>query len=115
MPIWAADAWLYSGAELHSYFTHIVTTALGFAVLPQVPKSRGLWWQALLLLASLQIVTRLTTAPSDNVNSAWATWAPLAPLVPNHLIYWLGNAVLFAPLLAGLERLLERRTRKRLL
>jgi hypothetical protein len=115
MPIWAVDAALYSGFEVHSFLTHVAAPLVGLYALRFVPKPPGLWWQALTFLAALQLVSRLVTPPAANVNAAFATYQPLARLVPSYPVYWLGTTCAFALALALSERVLARLASSRML
>jgi hypothetical protein len=106
LPIWFLDAVLVSGLELHSFLTHVAAPAVGLATLRRLPRPAGVWWQALVLLAALQLVTRAALGPDGNVNAAFAVYAPFARLVPSYPIYWLANTAAFAVALAALERML---------
>jgi len=106
LPIWFLDAWYVSGFELHSFPTHVAAPAVGLFALRHTPRPRGLWWQALLFLAALQLATRALLGPEGNVNAAFAVYAPFARFLPSYPVYWLANTAAFALALAAVERML---------
>jgi hypothetical protein len=115
MPIWAVDAALYNGFEAHSFLTHIAAPVVGLVALRRVAKPAGIWWQALVFLAALQVVSRLVAAPATNVNAAFATYTPFARLLPSYPLFWLVNTAAFALVLFPLERALARLAPSRML
>jgi hypothetical protein len=113
VPIWAVDAALVSGFEVHSFATHFGALGLGLYAARRAPWPRGLWWQALVFLAGLQIVTRLVTPAAENVNAAFAPYGPLARLCPAYPAFWLANTATFAVALFAVERVVRRAQRVR--
>jgi hypothetical protein len=95
LPMWAIDVAI--GGEF--FWTSVLTHfgGLGAAVialrrLGALP--RRAWWHAMLVVTALIVVSRLTTAPGENVNLAFHAWGPFRqwfPAGPAHFLFLLAE------------------------
>lgn len=108
LPLWLLDGFLTSRFEVHSFFTHFVTPALGLYALRRVPRPRHLWWQAVLFGIGLQLVSRALTPPSENVNLAFTSYHSLQGALPGFATSWIIHLLGFTALMLGLQLLLTR-------
>jgi hypothetical protein len=106
--LWLLD--LASGAELlpTSPLTHVGGLVLAVIGVRSLGMPKGVWWQAALLLAALQLATRLLTPAEANVNVAFRVWSGWEEVFPSYRRYLASSyAILLAVFLV-----IERATRR---
>jgi hypothetical protein len=78
-----------------SVLTHFGGLGAGLVVLRRLGGlPRPVWWHAMLAVALLIGISRLATAPAENVNLAFRAWGPFAqwfPEGPAHLFFLLAE------------------------
>ena len=107
-PYWIFD--VSSGGEFipTSLLTHIGGLGLGLHALRQQGLPRGAWWQALLAMIPLQLLSRLLTPRAANVNLAWDIYPGVAKLFPSYPLYWASNMLIAGLVYFLVYRLLQR-------
>ena len=107
-PYWILD--VSSGGEFipTSVLTHIGGLGLGLHALRQQGIPRGAWWQALLAMIPLQLLSRLLTPRAANVNLAWDVYPGVAKLFPGYPLYWASNMLIAGLVYFLVYRLLQR-------
>jgi hypothetical protein len=91
LPMWAIDVAIGGEFFWTSVLTHFGGLGAGVIALRRLGglPSRA-WWCAMLVVALLIAVSRLTTAPWENVNLAYHTWGPFQqwfPAGPSHFLF----------------------------
>jgi hypothetical protein len=86
-PVWLLD--VLSGGEIipTSFLTHLIGPVLAVAAVRVLGWKPWTWLLATFASALLLVVTRLLTAPRDNVNLAFAVWPGWERWFPNHATY----------------------------
>lgn len=107
-PFWVLD--LSVGGEFipSSLGTHLGGLLGSAHGLWRLGMPRGAWWKALLGLAGLHVLSRLTTPPAANVNLSSAVWPGWERWFPTHGVYIAILAGLSAATFAALGAVLER-------
>ena len=85
LPLWLLD--LVLGRDLHfsTLLPHIGGLILGYIGIRRLGLPDSTWWTALVAMAGLVVVCRLTTSPSENVNLAFGPYEGTRHIVPSHL------------------------------
>ncbi len=107
LPLWLLD--LVLGRDLHfsTLLPHIGGLILGYAGIRRLGLPDSTWWVALLAMAGLVVVCRLTTSPSENVNLAFGPYEGTRHIVASHLGQLAITLAGFTLAFAILQRLLK--------
>jgi hypothetical protein len=109
-PLWILDALAGSEVIATSLLTHFGGLAISTLAVGKLGMPRGTWYRAMAASAAVVVLTRLVTAPEDNVNLAHGVRAGWESSFGNHLLYL---AMLFAvagAIFFAVERLFLRLT-----
>ncbi len=91
LPMWAIDVAIGGEFFWTSVFTHFGGLTAGVIGLRRLGGlSARAWWHAMLAVAILIAVSRLMTAPWENVNLAYRAWGPFTawfPAGPSHFLF----------------------------
>jgi hypothetical protein len=103
-PLWLYDCVNTSQIEVHSFFTHLGSSAIGLFACRNHPVKNKYWLKTFLLLIPFQLLARILTRPVYNVNGAFRTYESQMSYVG----YWLFCALAFNLSLFVTEWLIRR-------
>lgn len=103
-PLWLYDCVNTSQFEVHSFFTHLGSSAIGLFACRNHPVKNRYWWKAFLLLIPFQLLAHVFTRPAFNVNGAFRTYDSQM----SYAAYWLFCAFAFTLSLFATEWLIRR-------
>ena len=84
LPLWLLDLVLASDLHYSTLLPHIGGLILGYVGIRRLGLPDSTWWVALVAMAGLVVVCRLTTSPSENVNLAFGPYEGTRHIVPSH-------------------------------
>lgn len=93
-PLWVWDLYVQNDLiTLRGLVMHLGAAAVGVLALPTAEKGRRVWWMAVLFQLGLQLLCRLATPASANVNISHRIWEGLEGLFGSFWFYELFNVV----------------------
>lgn len=107
LPMWIL--YLATGGEFTptSLLTHVLGLAIGIAFVVARGMPAGVWWQAILGMIALQLMTRWTTPATENVNLAFSVHRGWEGWFRSYAWYWATLTVVFAITFVASEWLLR--------
>lgn len=91
LPIWIFDFIVNGDFHVVSIFTHVLSPLLGTIAALRLGCTQHVIWQTLVFYLLLQLLARLTTPASLNINVAYDVYAPVKPIFGNFAVYSMAN------------------------
>jgi hypothetical protein len=108
VPLWLFDMSLTGDAPISTFLSHLGGMTIGLVALSKVRAEANMWIYAWLYGFLIQMICRLFTPPSLNVNVAFQIYYGFDRLFSEYGHYWIFNAVLSAFALWLLSLVLNR-------
>lgn len=106
---WIIDSTSVSGFNVHAFFTHFGSAAVGIFALARQPLPRApTWWKAALFFVGLQLVSRATTPASFNVNQVFGIHPSMQEYFSSFAAYYAANFAFYVSCIAATEHVLRK-------